>query len=586
MAFDGITVSALTKELNDKLLQGRISKISQPEKNEILLLIKNEGENYRLFISASASLPVMYLTEENKPSPMTAPPFCMLLRKYLQGARITEISQPGLERVIRIKCEHLNEMGDVCFHVLTVELMGKHSNIILTDDKGIVTDSIKRVSALMSSVREVLPGKEYFIPFTDDRADALNTGDEKFKEIISASGESIDKAIYKSFTGISPFIAGDMCLRAGVDPRKTPKDIDESEMKQIRMSFCETVDEINRKSFTPCILKENGRMKDYCVTGVKSYNEDDKVRFESVSEMLYCFYSTKNKSENMKQKGTDLKKKIATILERDIKKRDLQAKQLEDSNKRDKYRIYGELINTYGYGLTGDETVLTAVDYMTGEEVKIPLEKGKTAGENAKKYFDKYSKLRRTAEAVAIQLEETDREIAYLENISTFLAMAETEGEISQIKEELSANGFIRRSKDKVKREKAKPLHYTTPDGYDIYVGKNNVQNDELTFKFASGNDWWFHAKGVPGSHVVVRCSFANQAEEWDMPDEVFEAAGALAVKYSKNSALEKAEVDYLRRKNVKKPAGAQPGFVVYYTNYSLVASSDTERFALTMVKS
>lgn len=585
MAFDGITIACMVHELSEKLVGGRITKISQPEKEEVLLTVKSLAGQHRLFISASASLPLIYLTEENKPAPMTAPNFCMVLRKYLQGGRVVEISQPGLERVIQIKVEHLDEMGDTCIRVLCFELMGKYSNLILCDDKSIILDSLKHVSAVMSSVREVLPLREYFIPVTVEKKDALTTTYEEFAGLAKESRQAPFKMIYQSYTGISPFMAREMCNNADVDDRIMAGDLEVAVVQRLYTAFDQVMNRVRTKDYAPCMIMENGKVKEFAVMDIPSYPSEQKQAFDSVSKLLFDFYASKNKEDVMRQKSLNLRKTVQTILERDYKKLDLQKKQLQDAGEREKYKIYGELLNAYGYQLQDGSKEAKVLNYYTNEEVIIPLDETLSIKENAVRFFDKYGKMKRTEEALAVQTKENESEIVYLESVQTFLNLASTKADLQQIQAELSERGFIKKSYDKKNKKVVnKPLHYVMYDEYDIYVGKNNLQNEEVTFKMANGNDWWFHAKGVPGSHVIVKSRNANPATEWDMPDEVFEAAACLAAVYSKNSGQEKAEVDYIRKKHVKRPGGGEPGFVVYYTNFSMMIETNLQRFALTQM--
>ena len=585
MAFDGVTISCMVHELSEKLAGGRITKISQPEREEILLTVKNFSGQFRLFISASASLPLIYLTEENKPAPLTAPNFCMVLRKYLQGGRIVEVNQPGLERVIRIKVEHLDEMGDTCIRVLCFELMGKYSNLILCDDKNVIIDSLKHVSAVMSSVREVLPQRDYFIPVTMEKKDALQTNYEEFVSLSKACRQAPFKMIYQSYTGISPFIAKEICNDAEVDDRIVAADLNDVSLSRLYKAFDKVIAQILRKEYHPCIVMEHGKVKEYAVTEISSYSADEKIEFDSVSKLLFEFYASKNKEDIMRQKSFNLRKNVQTVLERDYKKLDIQKKQLEDATEREKYKIYGELLNAYGYQLEDGTKAATVLNYYTNEEIVIPLDETLSIKENALRYFEKYGKMKRTEEALLVQTQENEAEIAYLESVQTFLNLATTKEDLAQIQAELTERGFVKKNHEKKgKKIVNKPLHYVMYDEYDFYVGKNNLQNEEVTFKIATGNDWWFHAKGVPGSHVIVKSRNANPATEWDMPDEVFEAAAALAAVYSKNAAQDKVEVDYIRKKHIKRPGGGEPGFVVYYTNFSMMIETNLQRFALTQI--
>lgn len=582
MAFDGITIANIAKELNDTLTGGRIYKIAQPENDELLLTIKTtDGGQRRLLISASASLPLIYLTEKNKPSPMTAPGFCMLLRKHLQNGRITKITQPGLERILHIHIEHLDEMGDLCQKRLIIEIMGKHSNIIFVNDQNMIIDSIKHISGMISSVREVLPGREYFVPLTQDKADPLKSSLEDFKQRITSKAIPIYKALYSSYTGLSPVLSHEICTRGGVDGDcSTAFFIESPEEETILSSLYQAFDKIMQQvkdgKFFPNIVYENGNPAEYASVLLFSYGEADRREFSSISELLESYYAEKNQLSRIRQKSVDLRKIVQTALERNVKKYDLQLRQMKDTEKKDKYRIYGELLNTYGYHVTPGAASMEALNYYTNEMITIPLDPLLSPSENAKKYFDKYGKLKRTYEALSTLTLEVKAEIDHLESIQTALDIALLEEDLIQIKEELIESGYIRRKSGSKKiKITSKPFHYISSDGFHMYVGKNNFQNDELTFKFASGNDWWFHAKGMPGSHVIVK----TNGDE--LPDSTFEEAARLAAHYSKGRSQDKVEIDYLEKKNVKKPNGSKPGFVVYYTNYSMMIDSDISNISL-----
>lgn len=574
MAFDGITIAAMVKELNTSLKGGRINKIAQPESDELLITVRGQDGQKRLLLSASPSLPLLYFTSKNRISPLTAPNFCMLLRKHIGSARITDITQPGMERVVQFHLEHLNELGDVCHKILIMELMGKHSNLIFCDDKGMILDSIKHVSSNMSSVREVLPGREYFIPKTQDKLDPLTITEEEFIADICPKPLPAAKAIYSSLTGISPVMAQEVCFRASIDGNDSMQSLNEAARTHLYHTFARIMDQVKEGSFTPNIIFRGDEPVEYGVLDFQQYGpEYHSVSFDSVSQMLETYYASRDLITRIRQKSADLRRIVQTALERNLKKLMLQQKQMKDTEKKDKYKIYGELINTYGYGLEEGVKSFKALNYYTNEEITIPLDPQLTPQENSKKYFDRYQKLKRTQEALEEQIKETTEEIQHLESISNALDIAREESDLSQIKEELTEFGYIKKhytSKKGAKMQtKSKPFHYISSDGYDIYVGKNNYQNDELTFKFASGNDWWFHAKKMPGSHVVVK------TKDGTLPDRTFEEAGSLAAYYSQGRTAPKVEIDYLQKKNVKKPAGAKPGFVVYYTNYSLMAVPD-----------
>ncbi len=571
MAFDGMTIACLAHELNEKLKDGRISKIAQPETDELLLTVKSRQGNFRLLLSASASLPLAYLTDSNKPGPLTAPNFCMLLRKHLSGGRILSIVQPSLERILRFEIEHLDELGDVCRKCLVVEIMGKHSNIIFLNDRDMVIDSIKHVSSQMSSVREVLPGRNYFIPDTQEKEDPLKIDEAGFLRLIGTKPVRLSKALYTSLTGLSPIAAEEICFQASLDSSLPANSLGEAKLTHLHRTFERFLNPVRTGEYAPAIYYDGKKPVEFSCVPLTLYSHLHKVAYDSPSRLLEQYYAEKDALTRIRQKSTDLRKIVQTALERNVKKYDLQVRQLKDTEKRDRYRVYGELINAYGYGVEQGSRSFTAPNYYTGEDATIPLDPQIPVQENAKRYFERYSKLKRTFEATNRLLKETGAEIEHLRSIQTSLDIALLEEDLVQIKEELVESGYIHRRSPGNKRHKtaSRPFHYLSSDGHHIYVGKNNFQNDELTFQLAKGNDWWFHAKGIPGSHVIV------QTNGDKLSDRTFEEAARLAAYYSSSRGADKVEIDYVEKKHVKKPNGAKPGFVVYYTNYSMMIDSD-----------
>ncbi len=591
MAFDGITMAALVKELDSRIKDGRISKIAQPEADELILTIHTAEGNLKLLISADASLPLAYLTDNNKQGPLTAPNFCMLLRKHIQGGRIVSVTQPGLERIMITEIEHLDEMGDLCRKRLIFELMGKHSNIIFTDSDGKIIDSIKRISFAISSVREVLPGKDYIIPPSQDKAELLDyckeAGDRGHREdgagsdvlSVLSGGKPLFKAIYGGFKGISPLMANEICYRAKIDPDMPVTDLDEASKALLRKELTDIAGKVLRGEFAPCIIYKNKVPAEYCALELTMYGNSADLRQESsISKLLEKFYREKNLSVRIRQRSADLRHIVQVALERNVKKLDLQLKQLKDTEDRDTNRLYGELLTAYAYQIDNGCDFAEVENYYNGEKLKIPMDKSLTPSENAKRYFDKYGKQKRTYEHLTGLIEESAGDVEHLKSIQTALDIALAEEDLVQIRLELEEGGYVKKTSSKGKKEKitSKPFHYISSDGYDIYVGKNNFQNDELTFKTANGGDWWFHAKKIPGSHVILK---VKQGEE--VPDRAFEEAAKLAAFYSSGREFDKVEVDYVRKKEVKKPSGAKPGFVVYYTNYSMTTDTDISNLTL-----
>ena len=611
MAYDGIAVAAAVKEFNDRLLMGSITKVAQPEGDELLLTLKCNRQQIRLTISANASNPMVYIKDENALSPVTAPNFCMSLRKHIGGGRIKAIFQPsaafakpdtesavqevsayhGLERIIVFVIEHLDEMGDLSEKYLIAELMGKHSNIILTKSDLTIIDSIKHISHMTSSVREVLPGRRYFIPETLDKRDPVELYRLKDKEAFTALMSTapvlpVYKKIYMSITGFSPSMAFELIFRAGIPEEVPNNELDTEQLDKLYAAFAELMTEVEEGRFEPCIIYEGSRISELSGVRLKHLEGGDITTecHESMSEVIRLFYAKKDKQNRINSKSEDIRHIIKTLTERAVKKLELLEKQYADTDKRDRYRVYGELLNTYGYSLKGGESSCECENYYDeGRLIKIPLDKNLSAQENAKKYFDKYQKLKRTREAVSTQLEECRRLLYHLDSISNSLKLSESEADLNELRREMSESGYIAKhvkvggysgnKRDRKAEAKSKPLHFVSSDGIDLYVGRNNFQNEELDFKIADNNDWWFHAKNIPGSHVIAKTG------NIELPDKTCLEAAALAAYYSKagndsaDSAgnIKKVEVDYVRKKELKRVPGAAPGFVIYHTNYSIM---------------
>lgn len=572
MAFDGVVISNIVKDMKERLTGGRIYKIYQPESDEINLVIKNLGTTFRLMLNASPTLPLVYFLPENKVNPATAPNFCMLLRKHIGNGRIVGVEQPGFERIIMIDIEHLDEMGDLCRKKLVIELMGKHSNIIFTEENGRIVDAIKRIGAQISSVREVLPGYDYVLP-PNEKVDPLEVSKEYFQTIILEKAMSVEKAIYSSITGFSKLIAGELCYEAGVDGNFSTDSLAESNKEMLWNAFSRLVTRVKDGNYEPVIVYDQDEPVAFSSIPLMMYNDLNQEYFKDISELLASYYAKKDISSRIRQKSTDLRKVLATAVERTSRKYDIQRKQLKDTEKRDKYRIYGELLQTYGYEVQTGDKEAKVMNYYTNEEVTIPLDTTLTPVENANRYFNKYNKLKRTYEASLTLVEESKKTLEHLISLQNSMEIATSEADLAEIREEMVIAGLVKAKQNRksgVKQEKSKPLHYISSDGFHMYVGKNNLQNDRLTFKTAGTKDLWFHAKEMPGSHVIVKLEGAE-----DVPDATYEEAARLAAYYSSGKTSPKVEIDYTRRGNLKKPPQANPGYVIYHTNYSMVALPD-----------
>ena len=571
MAYDGITTAAAAAEMARELTGGYLSRIAQPESDALLLHVKTASGQKKLFLSAQASLPLAYLTETSRKAPLTAPNFCMLLRKYIGGGRISAVSQPGLERVLILHIERRDELGDMRSWRLITEIMGKHSNIILTDGDDTIIDSIKRVPASVSSVREVLPGRKWFIPNTAEKQDPLGSSASALVEKICAHSAPLYKAIYMSLTGFSPVISEELCFRAGLDGGFGASLLPPADRRALAASLEDLLDTVRSRRFSPELIRRSGTPLEFSAVSLTQYADLERQPYSSVSRLIETFFSEKESRTRMRQRSADLRHIVQTALERNARTLSVQEKQMKDTEKKETFRLYGELLHTYGYTVPACAKQAEVLNYYTDSPVVIPLDPRLTAMENAEKYFARYTKLKRTAEALKDRLEETRGSLEHLDSIAASLETAADEGDLLQIRRELTDSGYIRsgRTDPRKKEPKASPLHFRSSDGFDIYVGKNNYQNEEVSFRIASGGDWWFHAKKMPGSHVIVK------SEGAELPDRTFEEAARLAAYYSKGKLAPKVEIDYTLKRNLRKPAKARPGFVVYYTNYSMMAEPD-----------
>ena len=602
MAFDGITTAAIAGELERYLRDARIARIQQTERDELQITCKTaadlgRGRQVRLIMSAQAQLPLVYISDTGKQAPSEAPAFCMLLRKHLENGRIVSVEQPSLERVVRIGVTHYDEMGDLRTRTLLIELMGKHSNIILTDENDVILDAIKHIPSSVSSVREVLPGRPYFLPDTQQKQDPLAVRDmTSFLDALCGADADLHRLFYTRFKGISPLMAEEICYRARADASAHLSQTDDACKKALYDAFSEIMENVRSGRFSPVIYYENNQAKEYAALPLMIF--EDRINgcavtrqpCDDMSALLTRFYAQKNIQSRMRNKSADLRHIVTNLLERTVRKYDLQRDQMRDAEKRDRYRLRGELLTAYAHTIEPGAKEAKLIDYNTGKEVTVPLDESLSATENAQKCFDRYARMKRTYDTLEKLTKEVAEEITHLQSIRMALDLARSESDLQDIRRELIASNYLRgtsaeraksgkKTKGSVKPAESKPFHYRTGGGFDVYVGKNNTQNDRLTFQKQGdkrGGDWWFHAKGIPGSHVVLK------ADGREIPDRDYEEAASLAAYYSAGRDAGKVEIDYMPLKNVKKPGGAKPGFVVYYSNYSMVA--DTDISSLTQV--
>lgn len=582
MAFDGVVISSIIHELNSTVLEGRIGKVNQPEKDELILTIRKDRVNRKLLLSSMASMPKFHLTQTNKTNPITAPNFCMLLRKHLIGGVIKSITQPNFERIIMFEIENYDELGVLGTKKLIIEIMGRHSNIILTDDQGLILDAVRRVGAQISSVREVFPNRYYELPPNQNKADPLSVESlERFKQCLT-NDMPIQNALYQSITGFSPQLAEELCFRATINGSDHLSTLSDNQFEKLYDSFLELTTMIDYGSYEPCIyLNEEEHQIAFTVFPLTFMKDKEVVRYESPSEMVEEFYLQNAIRSRISQKSVDLRKLVHTNLERCYKKLDIQHRQIKDTDDRDKFKIRGELINANIYQIKEGDTSVKVYDYYNdNKEITITLDPQLTPSQNAQKQYNKYNKKKRTLAAMTQHIITTKAELSHLESVKYALEHALKEEDLLEIREELMSTGYIkfRRSKTKKALKKASPMHYESSDGYHIYIGKNNLQNEYLSTKFSTGNDLWFHAKDIPGSHVIVKTQGASMEE---LPDRLFEEAAALAAYYSKDRDSAKVSVDYIQKKHLKSPNGTAPGYVIYHTNYSMMVTPSTNNLTL-----
>ncbi len=572
MALDGVVLSHIVHELKTKALGGRVDKIYQPEKDEVILNLRCRGESYKLMLTASPSHPRLHFTSQTKANPMQAPLFCMVLRKHLTGGKIVDITQPGFERVAQLHIEALNDLGDVCVKTLIIEIMGKHSNIMLVDENGKVLEAVKHISHSLSAVREVLPGKAYTPPPGQGKINPLDFTPADLMEALEKP-QSAQEAIYKHFTGISPFLASAVCHAAGLRPEDHASGLSGEDKGRLCDAFAHLIFRIQANDYHPTVLLEKGNPMGFTSVDMPMFTAFEQKRFETAWEMLDFYYGEKDALVRTSQKNADIRKLITQNLERCAKKRDVYIQTMKDIQNRDTWKMQGELITANMHTLQKGMTAFTTQNFYDENlpMVTIPLDAQLTPAENAQKYFKQYNKAKRTFAALKEQMAQNSEETTYLEGLLATLFLCTEEADIEDLREELMAQGFIKKRKKKsaLKSKPSKPLHYISGDGFHMFVGKNNRQNDELTLKVAENSDWWFHTKDIPGAHVIVK------AEGQTVPESTLNEAANLAAYYSKGKNGSHVPVDYTTKRFVKKPNGAKPGMVIYDKYQTAVITPD-----------
>ncbi|MDO5018281.1 MAG: NFACT RNA binding domain-containing protein [Lagierella massiliensis] len=564
MSFDGIVTRAITNELNEKILNGRINKINQPENRVIVIQIYNNKKNYKLLLDASSNKPGFYLTNSNKENPLKAPNFCMLLRKHLQNGVIVSINQKGLDRVVNINISSMNELGDMVLKTITVEVMGKYSNIILRQGYKII-DSITRVTEDISRVRQLLPGLNY--SYIEDNKIDITKELKSPSTVISNLKKDLklSKFFYMNYTGFSPQLTDEILFKSNIDKNTNCFSLNDEQLKKLDSTFNEVVKNILFDRYHPSIYRDKtGKIIDFHSLKMDHFMAD-VTEEKSISMAADTYFSERFLSDKISQKVSSLSKKLNNLLDKNRNKLIKLKDEKEFAEKRDIFKIYGDVLSSNIHSVNKGDTSVKLENFYDPDlsMLEIPLDNKKSPWENAQHYYKKYSKLKTSANLLKKQIPNLTDDIKYLEQVLDSLKKVENDSEIEEIKHELSKQNYIKQKKNKKKIHSPKlssPHHFINKRNKHFYVGKNNYQNDYITLKLANKEDIFIHVKDVPGSHVILR---NENITKLDILDGCY-----LAAKYSSVSNEQNVAVDYTEKKNVRKSKGAKPG-MVYYENYS-----------------
>lgn len=566
MAFDAGMVRAIAYELQNKLAGARVEKVHQPEKDEILFALHAGRENLRLTVSASANNPRIHLSTIQKENPASPPSFCILLRKHLSSAKLSSVEQIAFERVIRIAFEARDEMG---FHYrvhLYAEIMGKYSNLILTDEKDTILGAIKPVDFTTSQKRQVLPGMRYELPPAQDKRDPMTETREGFLSLRASDEKVADKFLTTHYAGLSSLTAREIAYGC---------DISEA----LYASFAGYIEKLAQNDYTPTLVcDENGHPIEYSCVDLNQYGETYRKKHpDTISEIIEQYFAARDNVDRVKQRAADLFKLLSNTQSRLEKKISIQKEELAATSEKETLQKYGELITAHIYMLKKGMKFAEVTDYYSEnmETIRIPMDLRLTPAQNAQRYYKRYTKLKNAQIELQKQIEVSSAELEYIRSVTDLLSRASGQSELDEIRAELSQAGYGARMKKNAgggqKKKPSKPIEYVTSGGYRVLCGKNNLQNDELSMKTASKSDWWFHVKNAPGSHVIMLC-------DREEPSEVdFTEAAMIAAVNSSLSEAKHIAVDYTQVRNLRKPSGAHPGFVIYHTNYSAYVSPDRE---------
>ncbi len=573
MSLDGAFLHIVKSELMP-LIGSRVDKVYQPSREELVLSLRTPRDGARkLILSANSMSARVNLTAAAFENPQQPPMLCMLLRKHLCGGRLSDIRQDGLERIIYFDFECTNEIGDAVTNTLIAEIMGRHSNIILVRNERVV-DSIKRVTDDISSVRRVLPNIEYETPPRDDRLCLLNCSAEDVLSAVEGSSERLAKKLTSVLEGISPIFARECAYYAAKDVDAVCSELSESAEDRLRFILNKAKKALDGNAEFTVVSDLNGKKKDFCFINIEQYATGMLTSHcGSANELLDSFFAAADRTERTKQRAHDLLKLLMNAYERVSRKLELQKKELADCGERESFRICGDLLNANIYRLEKGMTKVTLEDFYTGEPREISLDARLTPAQNAQKYYNEYRKLDTAEKKLTDLIAKGQQELVYIDSVFDAVSRTDSEADLAEIRRELREQGYLRggvRADEKVKKL-SEPLKFRSSDGFEILVGRNNVQNDRLTLKTAKAADIWLHTQGIAGSHVIIR------TEGDEVPEQTLFEAAQLAAFHSKGRSSSQVPVDYTAVKFVKKPAGAKPGMVIFTNNRTLFVAPDEE---------
>ena len=575
MALDAIYLSFLKEEIEDVAMEARVDKIYQPSREEIVLVLRFRGGTARLLLSASAASPRIHFTKIDLENPKAPPMFCMLLRKHLGSGKLIGVRQDGMERILFLDFETVNEMGDLTTITVVCEIMGRHSNIIITDRDGKILDAVKRIDESMSSVRQVLPGMHYTLPPQQNKKSLLrHTPDDIIDSMRAGRDVEVSKALMEQIQGISPIIAREAAFYATRGLDMTVSELREGQLDRLRFFLGQLGETVGKRTPQYTMVTDlKGKPKDFAFIPVHEYGTSMLTQsFESPSQLLDSFYSERDRIERMKQRSHDLLKMLMNTSERITRKIATQREELRECENRDMLRIYGDLLAASAHQIQKGQTKAVLQNFY--EEgcplVEIPLDPMRTPIQNSQHYYTEYRKAATAQEKLGELITKGEEELVYIESVFDLVTRTTGESELSAIREELSSQGYIRHDRRKGKKpEKLAPLRYCSSDGFTILCGRNNIQNDRLTLKDSRNFDVWFHTQKIPGSHTVIL------TEGREVPNRTLEEAAVIAAYNSKARDSAKVPVDYTLIKNVKKVPGAKPGMVIYENFQTAVVDPD-----------